>query len=79
MNAESSRSHTIYRLSIESEEVDEDDLESKPVDPSTPGGVTRMSFLNLVDLAGIQVSNIRLLTVYRFRKTKEYKCNWKDT
>jgi centromeric protein E len=52
MNAESSRSHTIYRLSIESEEVDDDEEETKARDPSTPGGVTRMSFLNLVDLAG---------------------------
>jgi hypothetical protein len=53
MNAESSRSHTIYRLSIESEEVDDDEEETKVIDLSTPGGVTRMSFLNLVDLAGL--------------------------
>jgi centromeric protein E len=53
MNAESSRSHTIYRLSIESEEVDEDEITPKAIDPSAPGGVTRMSFLNLVDLAGL--------------------------
>ena len=54
MNAESSRSHTIYRLQIESEDLDDDDDGSviQPIDPSTPGGVTRLSFLNLVDLAG---------------------------
>jgi centromeric protein E len=56
MNAESSRSHTIYRLSIESEEVDEDEITPKAIDPSAPGGVTRMSFLNLVDLAGLPFS-----------------------
>lgn len=53
MNAESSRSHTIYRLQIESEDLDDDeDSVTQPTDPSTPGGVTRLSFLNLVDLAG---------------------------
>ena len=54
MNAESSRSHTIYRLCFESEDIDEED-EAVTTDSghnSGPGGVTRMSFLNLVDLAG---------------------------
>jgi centromeric protein E len=58
MNAESSRSHTIYRLVIHSKEVD--DNSSTDIDsggalyvPST-GGATpgRLSFMNLVDLAG---------------------------
>lgn len=51
MNAESSRSHTIYRVSIECRDVvnnlDGDDNNS--TDGSPP---SRFSFLNLVDLAG---------------------------
>ena len=58
MNAESSRSHTIYRLCFESEDIDEDDTQTEAAGGFTshgasPGGVTRMSFLNLVDLAGM--------------------------
>lgn len=60
MNAESSRSHTIYRLCFESEDIDEDD-ESTPGhlghSSDGPQGVTRMSFLNLVDLAGVMQSS----------------------
>jgi hypothetical protein len=55
MNAESSRSHTIYRLCFESEDIDEDDQVAPGAfghSAEGPQGVTRMSFLNLVDLAG---------------------------
>lgn len=44
MNAESSRSHTIYRVSIEVRDASADD--------SGDGPPARSSFLNLVDLAG---------------------------
>jgi len=54
MNAESSRSHTIYRISIESVEIDQDPdpTEAKWGNKSAIVGVTRLSFMNLVDLAG---------------------------
>lgn len=60
MNAESSRSHTIYRLAITSKEVDEPS-EGGDIDaggamyvPAAGGGTAagRLSFMNLVDLAG---------------------------
>lgn len=60
MNAESSRSHTIYRLAITSKEVD-DGNEGGDIAaggamyvPSGNGGTAagRLSFMNLVDLAG---------------------------
>lgn len=59
MNAESSRSHTIYRLAFTSKEVD-DPTEGGDIDaggamyvPSSSGGAAgRLSFMNLVDLAG---------------------------
>lgn len=44
MNNESSRSHTIYRVTIESQEIPEDGT------PPTSGG--KVAYLNLVDLAG---------------------------
>lgn len=43
MNADSSRSHTIYRVAIEGKEVFEDGVDM---------GTGKVSFLNLVDLAG---------------------------
>lgn len=54
MNAESSRSHTIYRVSIERRDRDignstEEDGLLRPNDASSP---TTTSYLNLVDLAG---------------------------
>ncbi len=59
MNAESSRSHTIYRLVIHSKEVDDGTdtgidaggaLYVPSGNSSAPPG--RLSFMNLVDLAG---------------------------
>lgn len=53
MNAESSRSHTIYRLVMHSRDADDEDTEeyeSLGQNSSAPAG--RLSFLNLVDLAG---------------------------
>ena len=47
MNAESSRSHTIYRLVIEVNTVDTDELTGQKIT-----GIQRSSYLNLVDLAG---------------------------
>ena len=44
MNNESSRSHTIYRVTIESQEI--------PEDGSPPVGGGKVAYLNLVDLAG---------------------------
>ena len=44
MNNESSRSHTIYRVTIESIDV--------PEDGSPPTGGGKVAYLNLVDLAG---------------------------
>ncbi len=64
MNAESSRSHTIYRLVIESTDVDEydDDVtasaNSYQVNNSASSGPQRLSYLNLVDLAGMKYSSI---------------------
>lgn len=55
MNAESSRSHTIYRISIESVEIDMDDAASETSMRGLKNevvGITRLSFMNLVDLAG---------------------------
>ena len=59
MNAESSRSHTIYRLAITSKEID-DPNDGTDIDaggamyvPSAAGAAAgRLSFMNLVDLAG---------------------------
>ena len=56
MNAESSRSHTIYRLAIEAKDIDTsggDEVDANGF--HTQGGaatVARVSFMNLVDLAG---------------------------
>ena len=47
MNAESSRSHTIYRLVIEVNSIDTDELTGERII-----GSQRSSYLNLVDLAG---------------------------
>ncbi|GFQ00905.1 kinesin-related protein 4 [Phtheirospermum japonicum] len=47
MNARSSRSHTIFRMVIESKEKD-----SESRDSSSSDDAIRVSFLNLVDLAG---------------------------
>jgi centromeric protein E len=68
MNAESSRSHTIYRLVIHSKEVDEggsDDIDAGGMlyAPSSNGGTSsgRLSFMNLVDLAGRNILKIVLI------------------
>lgn len=70
MNAESSRSHTIYRLVVESYDIDDDfssNVDSggfqmaNGIGTQTP---TRISFLNLVDLAGM-VCYDRLVTISR--------------
>ena len=55
----SSRSHTIYRISIESVEIDQDPDMAGMKFGGGKGeivGVTRLSFMNLVDLAGVCVS-----------------------
>lgn len=49
----SSRSHTIYRISIESVEIDSD-TDIAGVGRGVVAGVTRLSFMNLVDLAGME-------------------------
>lgn len=51
MNDESSRSHVIYRVSIEAQDKEGDPLSSDGAGES--GGSIRLSYLNLVDLAGI--------------------------
>ena len=51
MNERSSRSHTIFRITIESRSRIDDNDENENEDTST-GGAIRISTLNLVDLAG---------------------------
>lgn len=48
MNADSSRSHTIFRIVIESREIPDDSI----VDEQPLRGAVRVATLNLVDLAG---------------------------
>jgi centromeric protein E len=54
MNARSSRSHTIFRITIESREKGGDDSDEMNDEnrPSSGDGAVRVSTLNLVDLAG---------------------------
>jgi centromeric protein E len=57
MNERSSRSHTIFRITIESREKSvegehDDNDEDDDMDSSKPDGAVRVSTLNLVDLAG---------------------------
>lgn len=53
MNERSSRSHTIFRITIESREREvEGDAESEDENDVAAGGAVRISTLNLVDLAG---------------------------
>ena len=56
MNERSSRSHTIFRITIESREKSEEDSENKMASSnsslSSDDGTVRISTLNLVDLAG---------------------------
>ena len=55
MNERSSRSHTIFRITIESREKSdkqEQDQDSENEDANRPDGAVRVSTLNLVDLAG---------------------------
>ena len=49
MNADSSRSHSIFRIVIESREIPD---ESSASDAAGSGGAVRVATLNLVDLAG---------------------------
>lgn len=49
MNADSSRSHSIFRIVIESREIPD---ESSASDVAGTGGAVRVATLNLVDLAG---------------------------
>ena len=51
MNERSSRSHTIFRITIESRQKSEDDSDKENNDDDGEGAV-RVSTLNLVDLAG---------------------------
>lgn len=52
MNAESSRSHTIYRLVMHSRDADDDPEEFDNLGQNSSAPAGRLSFLNLVDLAG---------------------------
>lgn len=54
MNERSSRSHTIFKITVESrqQEVDDDSINSDKENDSRGDGAVRVSTLNLVDLAG---------------------------
>jgi centromeric protein E len=52
MNERSSRSHTIFKITIESREKECDDGENDENRPPSEDGAVRVSTLNLVDLAG---------------------------
>jgi len=52
MNDESSRSHVIYRVSIEAQVRDDVNFDASDPTAGDSVGSTRLSYLNLVDLAG---------------------------
>ena len=54
MNKRSSHSHTIFRITIESQEKECGDGENNANWPPSKDGAIRVSTLNLVDLAGFE-------------------------